>query len=150
MERNYGFDNVKGILIFCVVLGHLLECMGGYLLGLTNRTLYGSGCYTDANGALFRVLLGVAAVLWIAVFWCLKDAVQGKIPLLSLVGRYTLSVYLLHGGILRLMSWGMIPAPQNIWSAMATCVLICILLGNKYIGQAVAYLSPLRYGKQKD
>ena len=29
MERNYGFDNVKGILIFCAVLGHLLEYMVG-------------------------------------------------------------------------------------------------------------------------
>ena len=29
MERNYKLDNIKAILIFLVVLGHLLECFEG-------------------------------------------------------------------------------------------------------------------------
>ena len=140
-----------GKRVFIPVLAGAILSLGlAYLPGITDKLLYGSACYTVPEGVLFRLLLAVAAVLWIAMFWCLKDAMRGKIPLLSTVGRYTLSVYLLHGFILRLMSWRVLPAPQNIWSAIALAVPICILLGNKYTGKAVSLLSTFRYRKQKD
>ncbi len=118
-----------------------------FLPQASSRLLYGAVCYTDAKDVLFRLGLAVTAVLWIAVFRGLCDRMKGKIPLLSAVGRYTMPVYLLHGFILRLMTWGILPAPQHIWSAILLTVPICILLGNKVMGKFVMMFSPFRYQK---
>lgn len=40
-NREYGFDNLRGILIFLMVLGHLLECCGSFRgVGFLYRTIY--------------------------------------------------------------------------------------------------------------
>ncbi len=124
--------------------GALLSLGVAFLPQASTGLLYGAVYYTDAKDALFRLLLAVASVLWIAVFWGLKEIMKDKIPLLSSVGRYTLPIYLLHGFLLRLMTWGVVPAPQHVWSAILLAAVICMLLGNKFTGKTMTMLSPFQ------
>ncbi len=128
-----------------LVAGCALSLGVAFLPPVTSRMLYGSGSYGSTADACIRLLLFAAACVWIGAFWVAKDTLKKKIPLVSTVGKNTLSVYLLHGFFMRLGAWGVVPVPENFLMIFPLAVVICLLLGNNAVARLVGFLSPARW-----
>lgn len=127
----------KHPLWFALLLGVLLITASYYVISLpeiTKDVLYGSYSYKKAEYnayiKLFLLLLGFA---WIA--FLLFIIPNKKIPLLSVLGQNTLSVFLLHGFLVRLAKKHKIfcySEAENLLYAVILSVTIICLLGNPW------------------
>ncbi len=102
---------------------------------ITKNVLYGSYSYEKAGyNPLIKVLLLVCAFAWIVFLLYLTP--NKKIPFISLFGQNTLSVFLLHGFIVRLAKKYSIFAFSEIgnlfWAIVLSLILIC-LFGNPWV-----------------
>lgn len=100
--------------------------------------LYGSYPYSAEGCSLaMRALLLVLGVNWIFFFLCYFP--KRELPLLSSVGKYSLTVYLAHGFIkLYLANRGGIFVHSgyvNVGLAGLISLVIVFLFGNKYVGK---------------
>lgn len=127
----------------------LLSLLVAYMTSVSYGLLYGSIGYSNNWDALLRLMLFGVACIWIGWFWALKDRINMKIPVVSFVGKNTLSVYLIHGLLVKLIAWKVLCLPQNIWIILLLTVLICVALGNPVIGTVVTRLSPMAWLKKK-
>lgn len=132
-----------------LLIGAVLSLGAVYLPFVTTGLLYGSRNYHNPWESLSRLLLIVVGCIWIGAFWGLKDRMKNRIPLVSAVGKHTLSIYLLHGFVARLGAWKVLSMPQNILAVILITVVLCSGLGNPAIGMAVSRLSPVTWIKKE-
>lgn len=127
----------KNPLWFALLLGVLLIAASYYVISspeITKDVLYASYSYKKAEYnayiKLFLLLLGFA---WIA--FLLFIIPNKKIPMLSVLGQHTLSVFLLHGFLVRLAKKHKIfcySEPENLLYAVILSVTIICLFGNPW------------------
>ena len=116
---------------------------------ITNRMLYGTACYGNYADAFYRLLLFFVSCIWIGVFWAAKRSLKGKIPVVSMIGKNTLPIYLLHGFFMRLGAWNILLVPNQILPILLLTAGICMLLGNSVAGNIVAHMSPACFIKKR-
>ena len=133
-----------------LLIGAALSLGTACLPFVTTGLLYGSINYRNPGESLSRLMLIAVSCIWIGTFWGLKDRMKNKIPIVSAVGKHTLSVYLLHGFVARLGAWKVLPMPQNILMVIMITVVLCSGLGNPAMGTFVTHLSPLAWIKKKE
>lgn len=129
IDRTYigkvGFS-VIGIAVMTVILDTGL---------ISDRMLYGSYSYDAAGYNVFiKILIDVMATLWILIAMLMMPDL--RIPLLSLVGRYTMPVFLLHGFVVKLIGRYCDEAGRKLsfLSALFFSILIVFVFGNKFVG----------------
>lgn len=115
----------------------LLVCASVALLAWMdppNALLYGAKSYPRAHITLWmRAAQYLMALSWVLLlFGVLKPRLGRTLPLLTRLGQNTLSVFLLHGFVVRLFKF---KCPQLLGSVWADAVLACVLV--------VAFGSPL-------
>ena len=122
---------------FALVLGVILIVASYYVINtpeITRNVLYGSYSYEkakyDTTIKLFLLLLGF---VWITFF--LFVIPNRKIPFLSVLGQNTLSVFLLHGFLVRLAKKHKLfcyTEPENLLYAVILSITIICLFGNPW------------------
>lgn len=99
------------------------------------QALYGSYAYSKQNGSILtRALIYIVSLAWIIFF--LLVIPNKRIPFVSVLGKDTMLIYLLHGFIIK--SFGLLKVFRfnnsiNILISVALSIGIIILFGNKYI-----------------
>lgn len=129
-RRDARFDNLKGILIFLVVFGHLLELVGGPAAAWLYRLIYSfhmpafvfcSGWFARFDAAhFFRRLLLIVP--------------KRPLPFAAALGQYTLPVFLLHGFFVRSLRLLRpdLPPLMGIGLAVLAALTLCAILGNRF------------------
>lgn len=120
-----------------LLLGIILTVAGYYIISspeISRNVLYGSYSYEkgeyNVSTKLFLLLLGF---IWIAFFLCVIP--NKKIPFLSVLGQNTLSVFLLHGFLVRLAKKHMLfcyTEPENLLYSVILSITIICLFGNPW------------------
>ena len=82
-----------------------------------------------------KIFIFVMAALWIVIAMLMMP--DRRIPLLSVVGRYTMPVFLLHGFVVKLAGryCDVTGETLSFLSALFLSVLIVLLFGNQYMGR---------------
>lgn len=96
--------------------------------------------YAKPTAALERAVLYIAAGS--VIFALLRIAPRGNIPLLTMIGRNSMSVYLIHR-IVTIYFDKVLPAMPEyaiITISLAAAVVLSALLGNDLVGKAVSHL----------
>ena len=129
--KNYWFRllNVILVLITCYYFGKYTY--------ISNPVLYGSNSYVNAEYTiLIKGILLLCGINWILFFMWIFPVV--KIPIISSIGKNTLTIFLMHGFIkLYLGSKGGIfiySRNVNIGLAAVISLVVILLFGNKYFG----------------
>lgn len=129
--KNYLFRflNVICVLATCYFLGKYTY--------ISNPMLYGSNSYANAQySILIKFMLMLCGINWILFFMWIFP--KFKIPVISSIGKNTLTVFLLHGFIKCYLgkAGGIFMYSRNVNIGLAVLIsfLIVLLLGNKYIG----------------
>ena len=107
------------------------------------HALYGSYAYSSTDGSILnRLLIYIVALSWI-VFLCLLIP-NKKIPFVTVLGKDTFLIYLLHGFIVKLLgTLDIFKFNQaiNILIIISLCIGIIVLFGNKFIVKAFAKIT---------
>lgn len=102
---------------------------------ITNKVLYSSYSYEKAgHNPLIRMLLLLCAFTWI--FLLLYVIPNKKLPFITNLGQNTLSVFLLHGFIVKLAKHHALfiySEPANLLLAISLSLIIILLFGNPLI-----------------
>lgn len=104
---------------------------------ITKHVLYGSYSYEKAQ---YHPIIKIS-LLWIGFAWItllLLITPNRRIPFLSVLGQHTLSVFLLHGFLVRLAKKHQIfcyTEAQNLLLAVILSIMIICLLGNPWIAK---------------
>lgn len=129
-QRDYKTVSVTGKVLITAVL-----CAGVgifLLLPVTNNMLYGSYPYVSLgyHPGVRLYLIGLA-LLWI-IFFCgvVRPVLHRKIPLLTALGQHTLSVYLLHGFLVKYIGYRCPEILEKPWTFVSVTVGILLLTGN--------------------
>lgn len=104
---------------------------------ISTSALYGSYSYIGSKtGILTRIILFIIALSWIGFFWNIIPNIN--IPFVTEIGKNTMSIFLLHGFIIKILSTCNIfqgTESQNIFISILIAIGILILLGNSVIGK---------------
>ncbi len=104
---------------------------------ITSQTLYGSYSYEAASfGPHIRLLQMFFAIGWIAFLVIIMPNV--KIPLISTLGANTLSIFLMHGFVIRLAGKHKIfhyTYEKNLIFAIVLSLMVMVIFGNKWIAK---------------
>lgn len=104
---------------------------------ITKNVLYGSYSYEKAGyDPLIKIILLVCGFAWVIFLLCAIP--DKKIPFVSLFGRNTLSVFLLHGFIVRLAKkHGIFSFSEtgNILLAIVLSLIMICLFGNPWVAR---------------
>ena len=107
--------------------------------GITKQVLYGSYSYEKAGyNPLIKAILLVCGFAWI--IFLLSAVPEKKIPFVSLLGQNTLSIFLLHGFVVKLANEYDIFAfseTGNLLLAITLSLVIILLLGNPWVALLV-------------
>lgn len=134
-DKNYSLNKRNKILAVVLLLITIAVTIRLYWVGkITKFMLYGSYAYSRmAYGPSVRLQIMLMGFSWIFVLrtiflWMFRR----EIPLITYVGKNTLSVFLLHGFICKLMDkWELLG--DHLLLMLAAAVLIIALCGNKYV-----------------
>ena len=103
--------------------------------GITKQVLYGSYSYEKAGyNPLIKAIILVCGFAWI--IFLLSAVPEKKIPFVSLLGQNTLSIFLLHGFVVKLANEYDIFAfseTGNLLLAITLSLVIILLLGNPWV-----------------
>lgn len=122
-------------------------CVGGIITSLlllwifrnqlnTAWFYYATSYENSGSNIWIRVLLFIVATFWIC--FLLGNVTSKKITFFSLIGRHTLSIFLLHGFIVKILHqrncfrWNEM---ANIILAIILAISICAFLGNELINK---------------
>lgn len=101
----------------------------------TPKMLYGSVPYAQAGfGPVIRLIITLSAFGWILML--LVTTPNRSIPGITVVGRGTLPIFLLHGFLVRLLArWQVfsLPLPGNLLLALLLTAAVLALLGNRAV-----------------
>ena len=99
---------------------------------VSNLLLWASFNYERCKSTLWlRLMLMIVALIWL-IFWiCLSKLILSRrVPLLTMVGKNTLPVFLLHGFVVKaipVFAPGILSSP---WYILGVTVIIILALGN--------------------
>lgn len=106
------------------------------MTGIETRVLYGSYSYGGASYTwIVKLLLFIMALNWIVFFWI--NVPSKKICGLSVIGRNTFSVFVLHGFLIMLlkkMNIFVFSYKGNLVVALLMAVLFVAVFGNEIVG----------------
>ena len=135
-------SSIKNIKCLLVINWNLiLVLITCYYFGkytyISNPVLYGSNSYVNAEYTiLIKGILLLCGINWILFFMWIFPVV--KIPIISSIGKNTLTIFLMHGFIkLYLGSKGGIfiySRNVNMGLAAVISLVVILLFGNKYFG----------------
>lgn len=117
---------------------------------ITDNMLYGSYAYEKIQyHAGIRLFLAVVALAWILTFFfVLRPLVNVRIPLLTRLGQNTLSVFLLHGFIVKYIGYKHPQLLETVIGFLAVVCLILALTGNPATAMALRCLLPEYWAKK--
>jgi len=112
---------------------------------IPNGLLYGSYSYANCGGALWmRVAVSVLALAWILLlFGGLKPYCNKKTPCITTCGQNTLSVFLMHGFLVKAISAFLPNLLRTPWQVLLLSCAILALLGNKFMNKIVSLIGGL-------
>lgn len=119
------------------VLGVLLSVVWLDRSAITARMLYGSYPYASLGySALVRLGSMAAALAWVAfLMLAVKPLLSRKCPVITAIGQNTLSVYLLHGFVVRAIPHffpTLLSSPLRVFAVLLAIVLV---FGNPWTGK---------------
>lgn len=136
IKNENGKINKVKIITICI----LIIITGTYFINIIDKMdvgwIYGVFPYSALNYTfVFKIMWFILSICELMIFYTITT--NKKIRLISYIGANTLTIYLLHGFILRFLRiksnifiFSEIP---NILLAFFVSILILIVLGNKYI-----------------
>lgn len=106
------------------------------------EVFYGSHSFESLGyGVATKVLVQALACLWLAFFlFVAVPALNRKLPVMSMVGKNTLAVYLLHAFPIKLMEHFGLTANFTPLDTLVTAVVILLILGNDLMGHLFSRL----------
>lgn len=120
-----------------VVLGLFILVASYYVIHtpeITRNVLYGSYSYEKAKyNILLKLFLTLLGFAWIAFLLLIMP--NRKFPFLTILGQHTLSVFLLHGFLVRLAKkhkWFCYSEAENLLLAVILSITIIVLFGNPW------------------
>lgn len=134
-------------LVLLVLSGTVVLLSVPFLLisKLPNGLLYGSYSYARCGGALWmRAALFVIAVAWVLLLFVgLKQCWNKQIPCITTCGQNTLSVFLLHGFLVKAISAFLPNLLRFPWQVLLLSCAILLLTGNKIMNKIVSLIGGL-------
>lgn len=124
------------------IYGILLSIVYLYVLNIENRLLYGSFSYKNYGITIGkRAIVMLIALCWIVfLLVVIKPYINKKIPLVTTIGQNTLSIYLLHGFVVKALPIFCPVIVSAPWSILLISAIILILFGNKFCQKGIHYL----------
>lgn len=127
-----------------------ISVAGLVAFGIPETTMYGSYPYSALGYSPWtRIFNGVMAVSWIAFLMCIvRPLLSRKIPVCTAIGQNTLSVFLLHGFIVKAVP---VYAPELVSTPARVVLLTCAIvlgLGNPLVGRCMRWLCSDRWLKK--
>lgn len=118
---------------------------------ITADMMYGSYPYSVLNyGVAVRAVLMIAAVVWIAFFMlAVKPLVAREIPVLSMIGANTLSIYLLHGFAVKLAQ-AKFPELMHSYAAVVLFTAGCLVVFGNPVVSSLVQLKFRRWRKKSE
>lgn len=129
---------LRGLLTAAVCILVLLMQLAAF----RPEVLYGAHPYENLDyGPLERIFAGVTALAWIG-FGCLvlMPLLRWRLPMLTALGQNTMSVYLLHGFVVRYIQRCQPGMLRTTGQVLLVAVLILAVLGNPLVGELFRYL----------
>lgn len=118
--------------------------------GITINQCYGSYAYASLNDIMARIKLYICATTVTAAL--IADAnmfLNKKIPCISMIGKNTLPVYLLHGFIIILNKYGIITFPPYISVYILLAFCITLIFGNNLAAKCFKYIIPSEWFEKR-
>lgn len=144
-QKNHIVLPLSGVLALLCSL-YIINCPT-----ITKNVLYGSYSYEKAGyNPLIKIILLICGFAWIV--FLLSTIPDKKIPFVSLFGQNTLSVFLLHGFIVKLAKKHCIFAFSeigNLLLAIALSLILISLFGNPWIARLFRKSSTLSKTHEK-
>lgn len=147
---SFEFKFKKGLGAVLLVLAFVLT--KAVLPYIKTSWFYHSEPYSvSGETALFKILL-----LGIAVLWCmgfLFVSVSKKLPIISEIGRYSISVFLIHGlmvqGFKLYFNPFLFSENSNLGLALLITAVFCVLFGNRFVFKTLSplFVFPLQNAK---
>ena len=133
------------VFLCCAVLLYRLEPSNAMLFGAHPYSALGHSPLLRG----FFLGMGLCMILFLCV-GC-RTILNRRLPLLSCLGRNTLSVFLLHGFGVKLIGRYLPRIVGTPWAVLLTACVLLLLLGNPLIGGAVRFLFSDRWlpGRKK-
>lgn len=106
------------------------------------EAFYGSYSYEKLKIELsVKLIIEMIASFWIVYFlFALVPFLNFKIPLVSTIGRNSLSVFLLHGFVIKLMEKEQMGVEMAPYTTVIWGLIIVILLGNRFTNQLFTWV----------
>lgn len=97
---------------------------------ITFKVLYGSFAYKDLYSPITRLILLYCSISWIG-FFLITLRINKKISIITKCGGNTISIFLLHGFVIKLIDYsGLVKNHKiNVLLLFASSILLSILLG---------------------
>jgi fucose 4-O-acetylase-like acetyltransferase len=148
LRINGGFDaffTSKKITMKCLVcsfVGCILSVLFMYNFNITDRMLYGSHPYSVSGQAIWvRGILMLITLSWIVLLCTATKLFTNKrIPLITYIGQCTLSIYLLHGYILKSIAHFCPVLVSKPLYVFLIAVILVFALGNNVLKKLVYYI----------
>lgn len=141
----YARDYKRAILSFsnrpvCLALTAGVAAATVYLLRyctLPNAVFYGSHSFEALDTDIFtKLFVQMLACLWLAfLLLVVVPHLDRRIPVVSVVGKNTLAIYLLHAIPVKLLEHFSLTADFTPWQTLLTAVLILLAFGNEPMGR---------------
>ena len=138
-EKSVAFTSKKYIkraaIGFVTAFTAVLIAVGAYSYFNYSNNALQMGAYSDPIDAFGRIVLYIIAFLMIYALRCLST--ERKIPLLTMFGRNTLWIFILHRPLTLLLS-DHITKLSIVWInviSVTSSLVICIILGNNIIAK---------------
>ena len=152
LERISNLDKDRKLMLggICTAAALILPLIM-HLFGFSYQILYGSHSYDALNyGPWERLFAAVTALAWIGFgILVLRPLLHWPLPMLTALGQNTMSVFLLHGFVVRYLYCTQTGLLHSPWMLVLITVLILAVCGNPLLGKGFRWLFSGDYLKQK-
>lgn len=128
---------LKYLLTELVVLGCIVLEYGLIRWDVPEKLLYGALSYADTGGSwqMRGLSMCCAASVIFLLFVVVGKRLDQKIPVLTVLGQNSLSIYLFHGFLVRLVQYRYHFLYDGVWEMLVLWAGILLLLGNPVAGR---------------
>ena len=130
---------IRYIVLSITFLLAIAGCFWISNLNVKNSVLFGNKSYVDTKSSFgIRIMLMLIALVWIFLLCSLSP--KGKLPFITEIGKNTLSIYLLHGFIVKTFDkyqFFRYSEGTNLLWAFILSIIIIFAFGNKYVNGVI-------------
>ncbi len=128
--------NVNALKKCLIIAGAIASAVLLYFSNVNSSILYGAYPYVSLDYSIAtRALVMIMSGIYISLLlYVLKPYTSRKIPLITTIGQNTLSVYLLHGFVVKLIGKYAGVFVKNEFFAFLTAIILVMIFGNAFIG----------------